>query len=164
MSKGVDALSQGHKNPINDLAHLPAHTQCSYFKVDSALGDDYVASIAGQVSGQRVTLTIEINADDPAYTAPGTPLRPGDINHGGGTNLQLPGDRSPRYSVIGPKGQEPAVIVLIRDRRSGTIDAWYADPGDSQETSRASSTSLVPGAVANDRWAYLYIGDQWSRY
>ncbi len=134
MTTATGALTAGKNNPTKDLSNLPAHTQCSTF-TDSELGKDFVASIIGLVAGKQVKLSIEVNGDNAAYGTPGTPLKPGDTNRGGSTELQLPGDSTPRSSVVGPAGQEPAVIVLNAARTGGTIHAWYADSGMSQVTS-----------------------------
>lgn len=135
MTSTDNVLRPGNENPQSDLASLPASTQCNTF--DSGAGNDFVASITGTVAGSSVRLSVEVNADNAAYTSPGTPLTPGDTNTGGSTNLQLPGDTSPRYDVLGPKGQEPSRIVLNNDRHSGSIDAWFDEAGHSQKDSAA---------------------------
>lgn len=134
MTTADSALTPGTDNPTVDLSTLPVHTQCSTF--DSGVGGDFVASLTGVVSGQRVKVTIEVNANNAAYTSPGTTLAPGTSNVGGSTQLQLPGDPTPRYDVLGPNGETPASIVLGNDKRSGTIDAWYDEPGASQKQAR----------------------------
>lgn len=135
MSTADDALQPTGSNPQKNLASLPTQTQCSTF--DDGYGKDFVAFITGMVAGKRVRLSIEVNADNAAYTSPGTPLTPSDTNTGGSTNLQLPGDSAPRDDVIGPNGQDPARIVLAADRQSGTLDAWYDNPGYSQKQAQA---------------------------
>ena len=131
MTTADSALRPGTQNPTSSLSSLAPHTQCSYF--DSGAGRDFVASLTGVVNGTRVRLAVEVNADQPTYTSPGTVLAPGTTNSGGGAQLQLPQDGTPRYGVLGPKGEAPARIVLGSDRHSGTIDAWFAEPGSSQK-------------------------------
>ena len=63
-------------------------------------------------------------------------MTPGTTNSGGSTELQLPEDSTPRDDVLGPNGEEPARIVLAADRQSGTIEAWYDEPGYSQKQAR----------------------------
>ena len=137
LTSGVNVLSHSTKNPDASAA-MPSHTQCSLFKVDDVFGEDYVATVVGTVAGRRAALMVEINADQAAYTAPGTRLEPGDTNQGGSATLQLAGDTDGRPSVVGPAAQEPAVITLAADRRSGSIDAWFADAGMSQKGSPAT--------------------------
>jgi len=101
----------------------PPWTQCSDF--DTSVGRDYVAVIIGNVGTRRYAVTIEINEDDPAYTKPGTELRPGNINSGGSIEVYEMGGKNRRWQqVYGPALQD-TVIVLHTNRcigHSGCLD------------------------------------------
>lgn len=79
MTTATGALKAGTSNPTNDLSNLPADTQCSTF-TDSGLGKDFVASVNGIVAGKHVKLSIEVNGDNPAFSTPGTALKPALLN------------------------------------------------------------------------------------
>lgn len=133
LTTGIDARLLNHDNPTSDAA--PRFTQCSTFASlpGSDTIDDYVAVIVGTVDGKRYAVTVEINMDDPAYTKPGTQLLPGDTNMGGGIQVyEVGGQNRSWIQVFGPALQEPAVIVLHPDRKSGTVDAWLASSNQSQ--------------------------------
>lgn len=141
-----------HNNPIptyianSDGTYsepAPASTQCSDF--DSGYGQDYVAVIVGNVGTHgRYAITIEINEDDPAYTKPGTPLKPGTTNSGGSVEVYQSALQGKRWlQVYGPNEQD-TVIVLHPDRRSGTIDAWLATNDQSQK--EATETLHMQGS------------------
>lgn len=141
LTTGIDPHPITHDNPLpayveqNGVftAPAPTWTQCSDFDVSGA-GRDYVAVIIGMVGTKRYAVTAEINEDDPAYTKPGTPLRPGTTNSGGGINVYEVGGQGRQWQqVLGPAGQEPAMIVLHPDRASGTVDAWLATTDQSQK-------------------------------
>lgn len=139
-----------HNNPIPNYVEqngtffdpAPTWTQCSDFEVSGA-GQDYVAVIVGKVGTGRYAVTVEINEDDPAYTNPGTPLRPGVTNSGGSIEIYEIGGQNRRWQqVYGPAQQEP-VISLRSDKTSGTVDAWLATTDQSQKT--ASGTLHLQG-------------------
>lgn len=134
LSAGTDTLVPGTRNPTSAAA--PAHTECDVFTVDG-VGKDFVAVILGTVSGHKLALTVEVNTAQRAYVTPGARLEPGDINTGGSTTLRMVTEADDRSSVAGPAGQQPAIITLGQDRRSGTIDAWFAAAGMSQKLSPA---------------------------
>lgn len=145
LAAGVDPHPITHNNPLPDLTTQPdgtffqpppRFTQCSTFASlpGSDTIDDYVAVIVGAVGGKRYAITVEINMDDPAYTKPGTELRPGDTNSGGSVEVyEVGGQNRSWQQVYGPANQEPAVIVLHADRASGTVDAWMATTDQSQK-------------------------------
>lgn len=117
----------------------PTWTQCADF--DS--GIDYVAVIVGKVGTMRYAVTVEINKDNPAYTKPGTELRPGNINSGGGVHVYEMGGKNRRWQQVYGPAQQDTVIVLHADRVSGTVNAWLATTDQSQKI--ASSTLQLQG-------------------
>lgn len=139
-----------HDNPIPNYIQqpdgsffdpAPTLTQCSDF--DSGVGQDYVAVIVGKVGTMRYAVTVEINEDNPAYTNPGTALRPGNTNMGGSVTVYEIGGKNRRWQqVYGPALQD-TVIVMHTDKVSGTVDAWMASTDLSQK--EASSTLHVQG-------------------
>lgn len=150
LTTGIDPHPITHDNPIPDYVQqpdgtffdpAPLRTQCSDF--DTSVGRDYVAVIIGNVGTRRYAVTIEINEDDPAYTKPGTELRPGNINSGGSIEVYEMGGKNRRWQqVYGPALQD-TVIVLHTNRISGTVDAWMATTDQSQKS--AESTLHMQG-------------------
>lgn len=119
-----------NENPDAGSFNLSEETVCSFFlPYDNAVANDYVALIHGAVDGKSLTLSVEINGDNAAYLKPGVKLVLGAGNWGGGAQLQLAGDETPRYHTV---SNEDTYVTLNADRRSGTIVAWFDDPGDSQ--------------------------------
>lgn len=141
VTTGINARPLSHENPISDTTGQPARfTQCSDFNVPE-LGDtrDYVAVIRGAVVSQQYVVEVEINEDDPAYTKPGTKLLPGVTNTGGSVGVfEIGGNNRSWQQVYGPSSQEPAVIVLNADQKSGTVDAWMASSDLSQKDATAT--------------------------
>ena len=141
LTTGIDPQPLTHNDPIPNYVQqpdgtffdpAPLWTQCSDF--DTTAGRDYVAVIVGNVGTKRYAVTIEINETDPAYTNPGTELRPGNINSDGSVEVYEMGGINRRWQqVYGPALQDP-VIVLHTDRVSGTVDAWMATTDQSQKS------------------------------
>lgn len=147
MTMGLDALSQADINPMPALtqnpegkfvAPPPTHTQCASFKIDPLPANDFLGVESGAIDGKRFTLTIEISEDSVAYTSPGQPLKHGNTNQGGSVGLHAVTDARDWQQVIGPKGEDPAVIIMNPDRRSGNVDAWLADSQYSQKQTDAT--------------------------
>lgn len=139
LTTGVNPRPLNHDNPTTGSP--PQSTQCSTFASlpGSDTIDDYVAVIVGNVGSQRYAVTIEVNEDNPAYTKPGTQLLPGDTNDGGSVEIYEVGGHNRRWQqVFGPNSQDPAVIVLHADRKSGTVDAWMASTELSQKDAPAT--------------------------
>jgi hypothetical protein len=136
--ESLETDSQGNFHEIP-----PASTQCHSFSVDALPDNDFVGVVVGQMGASRYGLNIEVSQGDPAYTNPGTPVKPGDINDDGSVVLYQLGTDSKWQQVAGPAGQDPAIITMNPDRTSGTVDAWLEDAKYSQHD--ATPTIHVSG-------------------
>jgi hypothetical protein len=157
--KGAEPHSLTHDNPIPAFveqngtftAPPPTWTQCSDFDVSGA-GRDYVAVIIGNVGSRRYAVTVEINEDNPAYTKPGTPLRPGTTNLGGSVNVYEIGQQGRQWQQVYGPNQQDTVVVLHADRTSGTVDAWLATTTTSLVSNLILDQPLGSGRPSHDPW------------